>query len=205
MVYRDDREALVQRLDVLSKADDQNQAMRADIVALRRSLATRPDADPYLGQVQFGPGEVAAYRQNRLEKFPVWAVSLLHLISFGLSSLILFGIQQGNLPRLKHNDPSTAEAIGFQFIPFFNLYWVFFAPMRFCDRVTLQYRLRGLEDGAPKGLTLAAAVCSVVPYLGFIPSQILWNIAACITQHKINRLVDHDAAAGQAPLLIAAR
>ena len=95
----------------------------------------------------------------------------------------------GRMPRAAHNDPSTGQAIGFQFIPFFNLYWTFFNPLRLCDRITLQYRLRGRSDEAPKGMVLASAVVSMIPYVNMISLLILWTISTCLLQHKINQLI----------------
>jgi hypothetical protein len=126
---------------------------------------------------------------HQLDYFPVWAAGILHFISFGLFSVIFYGIQQGRMPRAAHNDPSTGQAIGFQFIPFFNLYWTFFSPLRLCDRITLQYRLRGRSDEAPKGMVLASAVVSMIPYVNFLSLMILWTISTCLLQYKINQLI----------------
>jgi hypothetical protein len=188
-MYRDDRDAMVARLDALAKTEQQNEAMKQELLELRRALATTPQGDPYTSLQGIGPGERAMLAQHQLEAFPVWAAGLLHLLTFGLFSIIFYGIQQGRLPRAARNDPTTAQAIGYQFIPFFNLYWIFFSPMRLCDRITLQYQLRGQSDEAPKGLVLASAVVSVIPYFGFLSIPILWTIATCMLQAKINKLI----------------
>jgi hypothetical protein len=103
------------------------------------------------------------------------------------------------LPRAAANDPSAGKAIGFQFIPYFNLYWVFFSSLRLCDRLTLQLKLRGLQDRAPRGLLLATCIVSVIPYIGwFIAGPIMWTIAVCLLQSTLNP-ADWDATIGVGP------
>jgi hypothetical protein len=190
-MYRNDQDALLARIDSLTKESEGAEQMRAELLELRRSLSIAPTHNPYLSFASVGAGEKAALARHSLEHFPVWAVALLHLISFGLSSLILFGIQHSRMPRAAYNDPSAGQAIGFQFIPFFNLYWIFFSPMRLADRVELQYRLRGEQpDGVPKALFLSAAILNVIPYLGILSLPTLWLLASCFMQARINRLVE---------------
>ncbi len=189
-MYRDDQNAMALRLDELSKEHEAAQHMREEILELRRALSQTPTGNPYRFGINLGPGEKAAFAAHDLMRFPTWAVGVLHFFTFGLFSLIFFGIQQGRLPRAAQNDPSTGQAIGFQFIPFFNYYWLFFSPLRLCDRVTFQYALRGRREEAPKALTLTAAILTVIPYLGMISIPILWTIAACMTQYRINRLIE---------------
>lgn len=187
-MYRDERDAMLTRLDALNRTEEMNEALRRELLELRRAASMQPAGDPYLNPQQLGPAERVALSAHRLESFPVWAAGLLHFITFGLFSIIFYGIQQGRMPRASHNDPTTAQAIGYQFVPFFNLYWTFFNSLRLCDRITFQYRLRGRDGGAPRGLVLAAATCSMIPYVNVLSLLVLWTIAVCLLQHKINRL-----------------
>lgn len=191
-MYRDDREALVSRVESLSKVEAQNEALKKELLELRRTVGAGALAsDPYRDISTIGPAEREVLGAHQLETFPVWAAGLLHLATFGLFSIIFYGIQQGRMPRAAHDDPTAGKSIGFQFIPFFNVYWMFFNSLRLCDRVTLQYRLRGHNDEAPRGLMLAASVCSVIGFFGmFISMFTLWPIATCLLQHRINRLVE---------------
>src|SRR5579863_4607888 len=198
-MYRDERDAMIQRLDALSKTEDQNQSLKAELLALRQAAAMTPQGDPYINPSVLGPAERQALSEHQLEAFPVWAAGILHFISFGLFSIIFYGIQQGRMPRAANNDPTTGQAIGYQFIPFFNLYWTFFNSLRLCDRITLQYRLRGRDDEAPKGLVLASAVCSMIPYINFLSLMILWTISTCLLQSKINELIKLGPALPEAP------
>jgi hypothetical protein len=188
-MYRDERDAMLTRLDALSKSEEMNESLKRELLELRRAASMTPAGDPYINPRVLGPGERAVLGAHQLEAFPVWAAGILHFISFGLFSVIFYGIQQGRMPRAVHNDPSTGQAIGFQFIPFFNLYWTFFSPLRLCDRITLQYRLRGRSDEAPKAMVLASAVCSMIPYVNFLSLLILWTISTCLLQYKINQLI----------------
>ena len=49
----------------------------------------------------------------------------------------------------------------------------FFNPLRLCDRITLQYRLRGSDEAAPKGMVLAAAVVGVIAYIGILDPDLV--------------------------------
>jgi hypothetical protein len=189
-MYRDDRDALVQRVDALEKTEQLNDQMKRELIDLRRTAAMSPAGDPYENAGVLGPAERVALGEHQLEKFPVWAALLLHLSTFGLFSLIYYGLQHGRFPKVKDNDPSPGMAIGFAFIPFFNYYWVFFNPLRLCDRITLQYRLRGSSDSAPRGMQLATSILSVIPYINMLTLLLVWPIQVCLLQSSINRLVD---------------
>lgn len=184
------------RLDQLSRESERlkvtSSAMREEIVALRRALATHSSLNVYqAAAATLGPGERTALGEHQLEFFPVWAIAVLHLLTFGLFSVIFFGVQQGRMPRAAPDDPSTASSIGYHFIPFFGLYWIFFNSLRLCERLTLQFRLRGVEESAPSGLVLASAILSVIPYFNLLLGiPILWCISACILQSRINRLIE---------------
>jgi hypothetical protein len=197
-MYRDDRDAMMIRLNELSRESDRlrssSSAMREELLQLRRAMSLQPSGNVYKG-APLGPGERLALGAHQLEKFPVWAVALLHVLTLGLFSIIFLGMQHGKLPRAAEDDPTTGTAIGFSFIPAFNLYWMFFSPLRLCDRLTLQYRVRGLEEKGPHGIVLAAAICTVLPVLPFclVSILVLWCIASCMLQSSINRLVDLGA------------
>jgi hypothetical protein len=131
--------------------------------------------------------ERARIAQHTLRPFPVIATVLLNFISFGLFGLIHFGMMHDRMPRAADNDPSSGKAIGYQFIPYYNLYWVFFNSLRLCDRLTLQFRLRAQQDHAPRGLMMATCVCSVIPYVNILALLFLWPITAGVLQASVNR------------------
>src|SRR5262249_15353449 len=132
-MYRDERDAMLTRLDALSKTEELNDSLKRELLDLRRAASMTPAGNPYLNLQSIGSAERVTPGAHQLEPFPVWAAGVLHFVTFGLFSIIFYGIQQGRMPRAAHNDPTTGEAIGYQFIPFFNLYWTFFNPLRLCD------------------------------------------------------------------------
>jgi hypothetical protein len=134
------------------------------------------------------PAEQAIFAHHSLRPFPVWLVGVLNVITFGLFNLIHFGLMHDRLPRIARDDPSAGKAIGFQFIPLFNLYWMFFNSLRFTDRLNLQYRLRGLPNKVPRGFITACCIVSVVPDINIVGILVLWTIGACMLQSAVNEL-----------------
>lgn len=144
------------------------------------------------GLLPFQPEEHGAYASHRLEPFSTAAAIALHFVTFGLFTTIYYGIQHGNLPRIAHDDPSVGKAIGFLFIPFYNLYWIFFFWLRLCDRINLQLALRGLPPTAPRGLALATCIVMLVPYVGLVSWLVLMPILVANLQSSINQIVAYD-------------
>ncbi len=141
------------------------------------------------------PGASAA-TGHRLNKFPIVASVLLHYVTFGTFSSIFYNFQHGNLPRLRHDDPGAGKAIGFLFIPFFNLYWVFFTYIRLCDRIAEQRMFLGLEYKNYKGLGIAMCAVMFIPYLGVLSWLLLGPIFFGLLQGSINEIVQASPQAG---------
>jgi hypothetical protein len=79
---------------------------------------------------------------------------------------------------LRYNDPRDAQmptpgkAIGFLFIPFFNLYWVFVAVPGLAEKLNRLAQQRGVVPRVSHGLAMTHAVlfvCGIVPYIGLLP------------------------------------
>jgi hypothetical protein len=197
-MYRDDSEALHARADAATAEVDrlrrENEAMRIAVAnqghPVISTLAMQPaQVYGWLDPAQLPLVERSRLANHQLRQFPVWATGILNFITFGLFGLIHFGLMHDRLPRAAHNDPSAGKAIGFQFIPYFNLYWVFFNSLRFCDRLTMQYRVRGIRRSAPRGLATAASIFTVIPYLNIlIGIPIMWTITTCMLQHSVNEI-----------------
>jgi hypothetical protein len=199
-MYRSDQEALLQRADSSTKEADQlrreNEAMRAAMGhALTHVPPTYVAMPPQaIYSAMFDPrslpmSERARLANHSLQRFPVWAIALLNIFTFGLFPLIHFGMMHDRMPQAAHNDPSAGRAIGFQFIPYYNLYWIFFSALRLCDRLTLQFRLRGLGNSAPRGMAIAACIFTVIPYVNLlIGIPIMWTILVCMLQSTVNKV-----------------
>jgi hypothetical protein len=192
-MFRDDREALAEKVEDLRSEQErlraENEAMRADLL-VRRQAAPIPRRNTYTQDVaHMSPGERAALTHHDVSAFPVWAALLLHFITFGLFPFIHLSLLHDKLPRAENDDPSGAKAIGFSFIPYFNLYWIVFNTLRLADRLNLQLRLRGQPDAIPRGFIIAAAVIGVIPYVNILFGYtIFWPIAVYYLQRGANAL-----------------
>ena len=112
-----------------------------------------------------GPHPYAGPAQLNLSPFPVVAAVFLSIF-VPFFALIFYGLVHGNLPKRRPDDPGAGKAIGFMFIPFFNIYWVCFFWVRLCTRINDERARVGLPPTAPRGLVIAILCC----YLGmFIP------------------------------------
>jgi hypothetical protein len=157
------------------------------------------DISPYKVPEALTPEDKAYLKQHQLTRFPVGLAVLLHLVTFGAFSLFHFGFQHDKLPQAKHDDPSSAKAVGFSFIPYFNLYWFVFQPMRLTDRLNLQDRIRDREDGTSRGLMLTLAILGMIPYINILIGIPLYTIGVYKLQKQINRLADERALEPQDP------
>ena len=107
-----------------------------------------------------------AYKHHLLTPgMPAWAFAILSVITFGVFGTVYLQLKQSKLPAVKPDDPSTGKAIGFLFIPLFNLYWYFVVWRRLVDRINFQYRLRGRSSPINHRQVMAAQVLSIAGWL----------------------------------------
>jgi hypothetical protein len=105
-----------------------------------------------------------------------WVVVVLSAVTIGIFGSVYLQLKQDRLPVVKPNDPSAVKAIGFLFIPFFNIYWYFVVWPRLVDRLNFQYRLRGRPAPIDRGqVTLAQilglfgwVLAGIAGFAGFI-------------------------------------
>ena len=104
-----------------------------------------------------------------------------------------------------HARTSPGKAIGFLFIPFFNLYWIFQAFWGFSvDYNAFIERHSIAANKLPAGLFLTYAILSVVsavPYLGILPGMaafVIFMILVVMICNAVNALPD-VASAGPVP------
>jgi hypothetical protein len=195
VVYRDDRQALQHRVESISREADElrreNEAMRVAVSSQQITQLSLPNSAIYKADHRLQPlAERSRLAMHSMRTFPIWAVGILNVLTFGLFPLIHFGLMHNRLPQAAHNDPSAGKAIGFQFIPYFNLYWMFFSSLRLADRLNLQLRLRNRRERAPKGLLIAACVTCVIPYFAFVAIPTIWTIAVCLLQSTANKVAE---------------
>jgi hypothetical protein len=136
------------------------------------------------------PYQQEQFKQHSLSRFPSWLVVVLHFLTLGLFTLIYQGLKFSDMPLVKHDDFRAGKGIGFMFIPFFNLYWVFRYALSMTDRLNFQFRLRGQPPRVSRGLALTSAIGWVIPYVQFISFLILMPIVSGQWQSAANWLAD---------------
>ncbi len=194
-MFRSDRDALAQEVEELRLEQErlrlENEAMAREIVVRRRTAPNLAGVNLYKTGVKHlvTAGERAALQRHSLRSFPAWAAVLLHFLTLGMFPLIHFGLQHDRLPLVEKDDPSAGKAIGFSFIPYFNLYWVVFNTLRLTDRINLQFRLRDQPDAVPRAFMAVAAIIGVIPYLNILLGwTVFWPIAIFYLQRAVNEL-----------------
>ena len=120
--------------------------------------------------------------------FPTAVLVLLHFLTMGLFTTIYHGLKHSELPIVRPDDFTAGKAIGFLFIPFFNLYWFFVFWLRLADRVNFQFALRGRPAPVSRGLLLASLIICLIPYLGMLSGLILFPICVGQIQSACNQL-----------------
>lgn len=129
------------------------------------------------------------FMRTTLKEFPVAGAVLLHIFTLGIFSLIYYGITHSKFPKIKSDDFSAGKAIGFRFIPFFNLYWRFVFDLRLVDRINLQLRLRNIKHEVPRSLILTNRILGLIPYLNILTLLIISPICVGVIQSGINKVV----------------
>lgn len=127
-------------------------------------------------------------RHSMFKTFPVALVVILHFLTSGIFTTIFMGLKHSKLPLIKQNDFSGGKAIGFLFIPFFNIYWFFVFWVRLADRINFQFRLRNQPNAVSKGLVITTLIIAIIPPLGLISGLILFPIFAGQIQSACNKL-----------------
>ncbi len=70
---------------------------------------------------------------------------------------------------------TPGAAVGYLFIPFYNLYWMFVVNGDLCSAINRAAAYYGTKR-APHGLAVAACVLSIVPYCNLLIAPILWTV-----------------------------
>ncbi len=138
--------------------------------------------------------QLARFRKHQFfETFPSAVAVLLHFLTIGIFTVIFHGMKHSRLPIIRADDFGAGKAIGFLFIPFFNLYWIFVFWHRLTDRINLQYRLRGAPDPISRGLVTTTCVLTVIPYIGLIAFLGLYPVVSAQIQSACNGLAEMNA------------
>jgi Protein of unknown function (DUF2510) len=137
------------------------------------------------------PEQRQAYSQHTLTSFPAWLAVVLHILTLGIFSVFFFLSKHNSFPRVKPDDPSAGKAIGFMFIPFFNLYWQFVAWPRFVQRLNFQFRLRGRPSPVSDGLVTTTLILNLVSGLIIVTFPVVVVLSSILvgqSQSAVNTL-----------------
>jgi hypothetical protein len=127
-------------------------------------------------------------RHGFFDTFSVGGAIVLHFITFGIFTLIFMGLKHSKFPRIRPDDFGAGKAIGFMFIPFLNIYWIFVFWLRLADRINFQFKLRNQAPAVNRGLVLAAVIVGIIPYVGLISWLIIYPIVISEVQGACNAL-----------------
>lgn len=144
----------------------------------------------------FTPGAAA---EEPLQPFSVTALVVLHYLTFGIFSAVWVNVSHGALPRRRPDDPTVGRAVGFLFIPFYNIYWWFFTHLRLCERLNEESALRGTSATTPRGLALWTGIVHWIPFVDLVSYLILYPVLAARIQTQVNELAAARAQAMQQP------
>jgi len=71
---------------------------------------------------------------------------------------------------------TPGKAVGYLFVPVYNLYWMFVANQGLCEAVNRVLLAQGAQPRAPRGLATTACVVQVIPYFNLLVAPILWAV-----------------------------
>lgn len=153
--------------------------------------------DQFFDLNQIPPDMREQFKKHTLfETFSVGGAIALHFVTLGIFSVIFYGMKHSRFPRVRPDDFTAGKAIGFLFIPFFNLYWIFVFWLRLVDRVNFQFRLRNQPLPVSRGLALAAVIVGFIPYVGLVSWLVLYPIMISELQGALNTLAMQNMAMG---------
>jgi Protein of unknown function (DUF2510) len=135
------------------------------------------------------------YMHHTLKRFPTWLVVVLHILTFGLFTLIYQGLKLSKLPLIRDNDFGAGKGIGFMFIPIFNIYWMFRFVLSVSDRLNFQFRVRGYPPPISRELALASCILRLIPYINIVGFLFVEPIVAGQWQSATNKIVRHGPSA----------
>jgi len=108
-------------------------------------------------------------------------LGLVFLVVALVAAMVWLHKAWGSVPeQMRYTDAgrwiTPGQAVGYNFIPFYNLYWVFVANLGLCEAINRTLVAQGKQPRAPKGLAIAACVSQLVPYCNLLVGPILWAV-----------------------------
>jgi len=116
----------------------------------------------------------------------------LNIITFGLFCFFSTASKHGKFNKLRQDDITGGAAVGFLFVPFYNLYWLFKMQASLVKRINFQFKLR--NQPPPVSASFATLVCilQIIPYINLISSFIVFPIYYYQVQTACNRLAEFN-------------
>jgi len=132
-------------------------------------------------------------KHNFKNQIPEFVPIFLHIISLGISNFFYFGKKHSNLPKIVEDDFDGGKAIGYCFIPGYNLfYWCHKVLARLAHRLNFQHKLRDSPYRVSANFSLTTSIIGLIPYLNLITFFILGPILVIQLQTSINKLIEID-------------
>lgn len=126
------------------------------------------------------------YKLRHLKEYAMTGGAIFWVGAFVIG-LVWLGAAWGNVPP-DQRVIAPGEAVGKMFIPGYNLYWIFRASTGLCTALDYSLANTGSMARAPKGLAIAAAVLTVIPYINFPIAPFMWLLfmfAADVTKKEL--------------------
>jgi hypothetical protein len=130
------------------------------------------DYDPSTGSMDDGDPGLQAIGGGLLTfAMLMWVVRLV----FGL--VWLYSAWNSIPPEFrftKSRQMSPGAAIGFMFVPIYNLYWIFAANVGLCDALDYGLMSVGSYRRGPRALAITSCILQVIPYANLLLAPFMW-------------------------------
>ncbi len=124
---------------------------------------------------------------------PVGRMIPLGIFTANIFAMIWLNLLHGKMPLRRPSDPSAGKAIGFLFIPFFNLYWFLFTYIRLLTRINELRVYYSLPPLNMRWVVVVLFVLTVIPWAGVANSLVFVPLFLTAVQSAVNSLVEASA------------
>jgi hypothetical protein len=161
-------------------------ARSANKTVLGQALSTSNKTVLASPEPQFRVGTVETFHE--LTEFSAGLMVFFYFLTLGIFPWIYYALMHGKLPYTSKGDPSGSKAVGFLFVPFFNLYWQFVVFRRLCVRINEQRKVHGLPPSAPSGFAIVVCALNLVPYVNIVNALVVFPVSVGLLQSSVNEL-----------------
>ena len=169
--------------------------MQGEICPACKQRRLMPAYRPLLKKLKASSTSSTATERRPIKVVHSWKIALFLLFTLGIYHIFWLYRVFKELHTRKATDLSPGKAVGYGFIPFFNLVWIFVAWKKLGDAITSAYSQAELAPPAtgvvwlpPISFFAAVGLNYAVPGAGSAVAIVLLSIALCTIQRKMNRL-----------------